>query len=136
MGEGMVPDTASGTWVWKSLCPTGSSNDSFIAAVPLTYLQESLAATYGAGVTTACVVDIGATMTSVSVVDDGLVLPDTRSVMRFRVRSDPLMKYAAYSCLLAVTTSQSFCMFFSNESASHTRTPTYPAPMTGRCSSS
>ncbi|KAF8817421.1 nucleus protein [Phlegmacium glaucopus] len=40
--------------------------------------QESLAATYGAGISNACVVDIGATTTSIACVDEGLVLPDTR----------------------------------------------------------
>lgn len=40
--------------------------------------QESLAATYGAGITNACVVDIGAVKTSVACVDDGLVLSETR----------------------------------------------------------
>jgi actin-related protein 8 len=43
-------------------------------------IQESLAATYGAGVSNACVVDIGAVMTSIACVDEGLVLSDTRSV--------------------------------------------------------
>ena len=48
----------------------------------ITYImkQESLAATYGAGISNACVVDIGATTTSIACVDEGLVLPDTRSV--------------------------------------------------------
>lgn len=41
-------------------------------------LQESLAATYGAGISNACVVDMGAAKTSIACVDDGLVLPDTR----------------------------------------------------------
>ncbi|CCM00587.1 uncharacterized protein FIBRA_02623 [Fibroporia radiculosa] len=40
--------------------------------------QESLAATYGAGISNACVVDMGATKTSIACVDDGLVLSDTR----------------------------------------------------------
>jgi len=40
--------------------------------------QESLAATYGAGISNACVVDMGAAKTSIACVDDGLVLPDTR----------------------------------------------------------
>lgn len=40
--------------------------------------QESLAATYGAGISNACVVDIGATKTSIACVDEGLVLSDTR----------------------------------------------------------
>lgn len=42
--------------------------------------QESLAATYGAGMSNACVVDIGATVTKISCVDEGLVLPDSRCV--------------------------------------------------------
>ncbi|EPQ56568.1 actin-like ATPase domain-containing protein [Gloeophyllum trabeum ATCC 11539] len=40
--------------------------------------QESLAATYGAGISNACVVDIGAVTTSVACVDEGMVIPDTR----------------------------------------------------------
>lgn len=42
--------------------------------------QESLGATFGAGISNACVVDIGATQTSIACVDEGLVLPDTRWV--------------------------------------------------------
>lgn len=44
----------------------------------LCVLQESLAATYGAGISNACVVDIGATCTSVACVDEGLVIADSR----------------------------------------------------------
>ncbi|KAG8220978.1 hypothetical protein J3R82DRAFT_2484 [Butyriboletus roseoflavus] len=40
--------------------------------------QESLAATYGAGISNACVVDIGAVKTSVACVDEGLVIADSR----------------------------------------------------------
>ncbi|TCD69619.1 actin-like protein arp8 [Steccherinum ochraceum] len=40
--------------------------------------QESLAATYGAGISNACVVDMGATRTSIACVDDGLVIGETR----------------------------------------------------------
>ncbi|KAJ7043683.1 hypothetical protein C8F04DRAFT_1072950 [Mycena alexandri] len=40
--------------------------------------QESLAAAYGAGLSNACVVDIGAVKTSVSCVDEGLIIPETR----------------------------------------------------------
>lgn len=40
--------------------------------------QESLAATYGAGMSNACVVDMGAATTSIACVDDGLVISDTR----------------------------------------------------------
>ncbi|KAG0142268.1 hypothetical protein CROQUDRAFT_50536 [Cronartium quercuum f. sp. fusiforme G11] len=40
--------------------------------------QESLCACFGAGLGTACVIDIGATKISVSCVEEGWVLPDTR----------------------------------------------------------
>ncbi|KAF9561207.1 actin-related protein [Agrocybe pediades] len=43
--------------------------------------QESLAATYGAGISNACVVDVGATITSIACVDEGLILPDTRMTL-------------------------------------------------------
>lgn len=43
-------------------------------------VKESLAATYGAGLSNACVVDIGAVKTSVACVDEGLIIPDTRYV--------------------------------------------------------
>lgn len=52
------------------LCPEG---DLLIRSY-----QESLAATYGAGISNACVVDMGATTTSIACVDDGVVLADTR----------------------------------------------------------
>lgn len=40
--------------------------------------QESTCATYGAGVSMACVVDIGAQKTSVACVEDGICIPDSR----------------------------------------------------------
>ncbi|KAF9518979.1 hypothetical protein BS47DRAFT_1370856 [Hydnum rufescens UP504] len=40
--------------------------------------QESICASFGAGIAAACVVDIGAAKTSVSCIEEGLVLPDTR----------------------------------------------------------
>ncbi|KIK08875.1 hypothetical protein K443DRAFT_655462 [Laccaria amethystina LaAM-08-1] len=43
--------------------------------------QESLAATYGAGISNACVVDIGAKVTSIACVDEGLVLSETRMTL-------------------------------------------------------
>jgi actin-related protein 8 len=47
----------------------------------LSNLQESLGASFGAGLSTACVVDVGATRTSVACVEDGMVLPETRLVL-------------------------------------------------------
>lgn len=40
--------------------------------------QESLCACFGAGLGTACVVDLGASKTSVSCVEEGWIIPDTR----------------------------------------------------------
>ncbi|KAI0299322.1 hypothetical protein BC826DRAFT_906622 [Russula brevipes] len=40
--------------------------------------QESLAATYGAGISNACVVDIGAKTVSIACVDEGMIVPETR----------------------------------------------------------
>ncbi|TFK39862.1 nucleus protein [Crucibulum laeve] len=55
--------------------------------------QESLAATYGAGISNACVVDIGATITSVACVDEGLVIPDTR--MFLNIGGDDITEFLA-----------------------------------------
>lgn len=41
-------------------------------------IQESVAATFGAGISSACVVDIGAQKTSISCVDDGMCVVDSR----------------------------------------------------------
>ncbi|RUS20029.1 hypothetical protein BC937DRAFT_86544 [Endogone sp. FLAS-F59071] len=40
--------------------------------------QESASATFGAGISVACVVDIGAQKTSIACVEDGMCLPDSR----------------------------------------------------------
>ncbi|GLB41816.1 hypothetical protein LshimejAT787_1004160 [Lyophyllum shimeji] len=53
--------------------------------------QESLAATYGAGISNACVVDIGATTTSVACVDEGMVLPETR--MSLSIGGDDITEF-------------------------------------------
>ncbi|KAF3940077.1 hypothetical protein ABW19_dt0201028 [Dactylella cylindrospora] len=42
------------------------------------FAQESVAATYGAGFSSACIVDIGAQKTSISCVEEGMVIPDSR----------------------------------------------------------
>lgn len=41
-------------------------------------IQEAVAATFGAGATCACVIDVGAHKTSVSCVDEGMVISDSR----------------------------------------------------------
>lgn len=40
-----------------------------------------MAATYGAGISNACVVDIGAKVTSIACVDEGMVIYDSRCVI-------------------------------------------------------
>ncbi|THH11839.1 hypothetical protein EW145_g366 [Phellinidium pouzarii] len=55
--------------------------------------QESLAATYGAGISNACVIDLGAVKTSVACVDDGLVLSDTR--MSLSLGGDDVTEFLA-----------------------------------------
>ncbi|ODV83055.1 hypothetical protein CANARDRAFT_30283 [[Candida] arabinofermentans NRRL YB-2248] len=43
----------------------------------VTILQEGLAATFGTGISTACVVDIGATSTKICCIEDGLIAPNS-----------------------------------------------------------
>ncbi|KAK5087223.1 actin-like protein arp8 [Lithohypha guttulata] len=47
------------------------------------FIQESLAASFGAGYTTTCVVDIGAQKTSVCCVEDGMVIENSRVNLKF-----------------------------------------------------
>lgn len=47
------------------------------------FMQESMAATFGAGYTQACVVDVGAQKTSIACVEDGLVMEDSRINLKF-----------------------------------------------------
>lgn len=49
----------------------------------LCFVQESMAATFGAGYTQACVVDVGAQKTSVTCVEDGLCIEDSRVNLKF-----------------------------------------------------
>lgn len=41
-------------------------------------LQESIAATFGAGISVGCIVDVGAQKTSISCVEEGMIIPDSR----------------------------------------------------------
>lgn len=47
------------------------------------FVQESMAATFGAGYTQACVVDVGAQKTSVTCVEDGLCIDDSRINLKY-----------------------------------------------------
>jgi actin-related protein 8 len=47
------------------------------------FIQESLAATFGAGFGIACIIDMGAEKTSVACVEDGMVIEDSRMNLKF-----------------------------------------------------
>lgn len=47
------------------------------------FMQESLGATFGAGYTTACVVDLGAQKTSICCVEDGMCLEESRMNLKY-----------------------------------------------------
>lgn len=46
-------------------------------------VQESMSASFGAGFSTCCVVDVGACKTSICCIDDGLVVENSRITMRY-----------------------------------------------------
>lgn len=62
------------------------------------FMQEGLAATYGAGYTSACIVDVGAQKTSISCVDDGMVIDDSRVNLKYGGRdiTDTFIKMMLY----------------------------------------
>lgn len=47
------------------------------------FIQESMAATFGAGYTQACVVDVGAQKTAITCVEDGLCIEDSRINLKY-----------------------------------------------------
>lgn len=49
----------------------------------ISFVQESMAATFGAGYTQACVIDVGAQKTSVTCVEDGLCIEDSRINLKY-----------------------------------------------------
>ncbi|KAF9779157.1 actin-like ATPase domain-containing protein [Thelephora terrestris] len=70
----IIPDIYERTYV-KDLI------DILLVKMGFKQICESLATTYGAGISTACVVNIGAAVTSIACVEDGLVVPDTRILL-------------------------------------------------------
>jgi actin-related protein 8 len=51
--------------------------------VRVSFIQESLAASFGAGYTSACIVDIGAQKTSICCVEDGLCIEESRINLKY-----------------------------------------------------
>ncbi|TPX62901.1 hypothetical protein PhCBS80983_g00058 [Powellomyces hirtus] len=98
----------------------------------VTVLQESVAATFGAGITTACVLDIGAQKTSVACVEDGMCVAATRVNLKYggddvtaflmKLLSGSSFPYKdfdpklnAYDWLLADELKEKFCTFHESE---------------------
>jgi actin-related protein 8 len=49
----------------------------------VSFIQESLAASFGAGYSTACIVDVGAQKTSICCVEDGMCIEDSRINLKY-----------------------------------------------------
>jgi actin-related protein 8 len=45
--------------------------------------KEAICATFGAGLSNACVVDIGAQTTTIACVDEGIIIPDSRINLKY-----------------------------------------------------
>ncbi|KAL2443869.1 putative actin-related protein 8 [Exophiala dermatitidis] len=63
------------------------------------FIQESLAASFGAGFTTCCIVDIGAQKTSIACVEDGMVIDNSRVNLKYGGRdiTDAFVKMIIYN---------------------------------------
>jgi actin-related protein 8 len=70
---------------FKQICAQQVSSRLFLNLRSLISLKESLAATYGAGMSNACVVNLGATTTNIACVDEGLIIPDTRYIFGVKI---------------------------------------------------
>ncbi|RMZ91137.1 hypothetical protein DV736_g1628, partial [Chaetothyriales sp. CBS 134916] len=74
-----IPDYYERTWV-TTLLDMAISDFRFAR---VSFIQESLAASFGAGVMTACMVDIGAQKTSISCLEDGMVIEESRVSLKY-----------------------------------------------------
>jgi len=75
----VIPDLYEKVFVMKVL-------DEFIRDFSfqrVCFMQESLAATFGAGYGAACIVDMGAQKTSVSCVEDGMIIEESRVNLKY-----------------------------------------------------
>ncbi|KIW17170.1 hypothetical protein PV08_04361 [Exophiala spinifera] len=63
------------------------------------FIQESLAASFGAGFTTCCIVDIGAQKTAISCVEDGMVIENSRVNLKYGGRdiTEAFVKMVIYN---------------------------------------
>lgn len=75
----VIPDLYDKRYV-QELLQMGLRNIEF---KQVAFIQEGLAATYGAGYSMTCVVDIGAQKTSISCVEDGMIIEDSRVNLKY-----------------------------------------------------
>ncbi|CAK9438747.1 uncharacterized protein LODBEIA_P29710 [Lodderomyces beijingensis] len=75
----IIPDLYDKTYV-ESWCELLLR---FVGFGKMGVIQEAVAATFGAGASTTCIVDVGAYTTKVSCVDEGLVVADSRLVLNY-----------------------------------------------------
>ncbi|KAI1627847.1 hypothetical protein EDD37DRAFT_279745 [Exophiala viscosa] len=63
------------------------------------FVQESLASSFGAGFTTCCIVDIGAQKTSVSCIEDGMIIENSRVNLKYGGRdiTEAFVKMVIYN---------------------------------------
>ncbi|RMZ76572.1 hypothetical protein DV737_g4782, partial [Chaetothyriales sp. CBS 132003] len=74
-----IPDYYERTWV-TTLLDMAISDFGFAR---VSFIQESLAASFGAGVMTACMVDIGAQKTAISCLEDGMIIEESRVNLKY-----------------------------------------------------
>ena len=75
----VIPDYYERTFV-TSLLEMAMSDFSFAR---VSFIQESLAASFGAGVMTSCIVDLGAQKTSIACVEDGMIIDNSRINLKY-----------------------------------------------------
>ena len=75
----VIPDYYERTFV-TSLLEMAMSDFSFAR---VSFIQENLAASFGAGVMTSCIVDMGAQKTSIACVEDGMIIDNSRINLKY-----------------------------------------------------
>lgn len=75
----VIPDLYDKTYV-EELLRIGLIDLEF---AKVCFIQESLAASFGAGYSTACIVDVGAQKTSICCVEDGMCIDDSRINLKY-----------------------------------------------------
>jgi actin-related protein 8 len=75
----VIPDLYDKTYV-EELLRVGLKDLEFARVC---FIQESLAASFGAGYSTACIVDVGAQKTSICCVEDGMCIEDSRINLKY-----------------------------------------------------